>query len=313
MEPVSLPEVLLDCQNLSEAQARKLGITVIYPQFSHPCFVHCDRMRLKQTLANLLSNAIKYNKAGGTVEVYCFARTPSRLRICVQDTGQGLPPEQLAQLFQPFNRLGQQDDGVEGTGIGLVVCKRLVELMGGLIGVESTVGKGSVFWIEVATTLAPTLDLASAEFVTPLPALDLGAVPTSTLLCVEDNPANLMLVEQIMVRRPDIRMISASNGLRGVEVARAVRPDIILMDINLPGLNGFDALRRLAEDPATADIPVVAVSANAIPQDVAKGLAAGFFRYITKPIKVVEFLDTVDLALAFAKAKSSGTHKADPA
>ena len=312
LEQVSLPDILLDCQAMSEGQAKKHGITMIFSPFTRPCLVQVDRMRLQQILANLLSNAIKYNKAGGTVEVYCFAPIPSRLRICVQDTGPGLPPELLTQLFQPFNRLGQQGGGVEGTGIGLVVCKRLVELMGGSIGVESTVGKGSLFWIEVATALAPSLDPPSAVFDTPAPALSPDAGPTSTLLCVEDNPANLMLVQQIMVHRPNIRMLSASNGLRGIEMARAVRPDIILLDINLPDLNGYTVLRKLADDPATANIPVVAVSANAMSHDVAKGLAAGFFRYITKPIKVPELLDTVDMALAYAKTKSHGTDQAAP-
>jgi CheY-like chemotaxis protein len=228
------------------------------------------------------------------------------VRISVTDTGAGLTPEQIAQLFQPFNRLGQQARVEEGTGIGLVVCKRLIELMGGVIGVESTVGKGSVFWIELETTAQPQ----SCEYTARPSAFarseaDAGA-QVRTLLYVEDNPANLMLVEDLIARRPDIRLLSARDGNRGVEMAREFRPDVVLMDINLPGISGIEALRILAADPTTAHIPVVALSANAMPRDVAKGLEAGFFRYLTKPIKVNEFMDTLDVAFKFAQSASTG-------
>ncbi|WP_232834275.1 sensor histidine kinase, partial [Rhodoferax ferrireducens] len=200
---ISLPEVLLDCQAMIEPQAQKSGIHISFPQFDRPCFVSADRTRLKQVLVNLLSNAIKYNRAGGTIDVQFSADTPERLRISVQDTGEGLSADKLAQLFQPFNRLGQESSTEEGTGIGLVVSKRLVELMGGKISVQSTVGVGSVFWIE--------LDLADAhQLVTdgdePLALLQARAQPGAalrTLLYVEDNRANLQLVEQLIARRPD--------------------------------------------------------------------------------------------------------------
>ena len=229
--------------------------------------------------------------------------------VSVTDTGAGLTPEQLTQLFQPFNRLGQEATAEQGTGIGLVVCKRLIELMGGVIGVESTVGKGSVFWIELKLTTEPQLAAGSAR---PLPAVRtqvLADQEIATLLYVEDNPANLMLVEDLIARRPDIRLLSARDGDRGIEIARAARPDVILMDINLPGISGIAALRILANDPATAHIPVVALSANAIPRDIERGLQAGFFRYLTKPIKVAEFMDTLDVALKFAK---TNTARVDP-
>ena len=257
---------------------------------------------MKQILINLLSNAIKYNKTGGTVVVDCSASAPEHIRVGVTDTGAGLTPEQVTQLFQPFNRLGQEGSVEEGTGIGLVVCKRLVELMGGVIGVESTVAKGSLFWFELKATVEPQHAAVTAR---PGSATRLEAKPdrqTSTLLYVEDNPANLMLVEDLIARRPDIRLLSAMDGNRGIEIARAARPDVILMDINLPGISGIAALRILADDPATAHIPVIALSANAIPRDIEKGLQAGFFRYLTKPIKVAEFMDTLDVALKFAKA-----------
>jgi CheY-like chemotaxis protein len=302
LEPSSLPEVMRECQAMIEPQAQKRGISVVFPRFEVPIYVKADRTRVKQVLINLLSNAIKYNKAAGSVVVDCSASAPGRIRIGVTDTGAGLTPEQITQLFQPFNRLGQEANVEEGTGIGLVVCKRLVELMGGVIDAESTVGKGSVFWFELRETLEPQFAAVAAR---PGPTIPLKAEADRqayTLLYVEDNPANLMLVEDLMARRPDIRLLSARDGDRGIEIARAVRPDLILMDINLPGISGVTALRILADDPATTHIPVIALSANAIPRDIEKGLQAGFFRYLTKPIKVVEFMDTLDIALKFARA-----------
>ncbi len=296
-EPMSLTELLSDCQAMIEPQAQHDGIHVHFPALEGPWLVRADRTRTKQVLVNLLSNAIKYNRVGGQVDLRCSAMAAGRVRITVQDTGEGLSADKLAQLFQPFNRLGQEAGAQEGTGIGLVVSKRLVELMGGTIGVESTVGVGSLFWFELNG--AAELHMASDPIERPAAALTpaSGGTALHTLLCVEDNPANLILVERLIARRPDIQLLSARDGRLGVEMARAHRPDIILMDINLPGISGFTALRILAEDPATAHIPVIALSANAMPRDIEKGLEAGFFRYLTKPIKVIEFMDTLDLAL----------------
>jgi len=305
LEPISLAEVMHECQDMIEPQAQKRGISVAFPQLEIQYFVKADRTRVKQVLINLLSNAIKYNRVDGTVVVDCIASTAEHIRINVKDSGEGLAPEKLAQLFQPFNRLGQGANVEEGTGIGLVVSKRLVELMGGAIGVESTVGQGSVFWIELnltAETKTVTAGVGPAA-VTRAPVQ--ADTHLRTLLYVEDNPANLMLVEDLIARRPDIRLLSARDGNRGIEIARASRPDVILMDINLPGISGIKALRILAEDPATAHIPVIALSANAIPSDIAKGLEAGFFRYLTKPIRVNEFMDTLDIALKFAETESA--------
>jgi len=306
LEPTSLAEVMAECQAMIEPQGQKRGIKMTFPQFDLPCFVDADRTRLKQILINLLSNAIKYNQADGTVVVdaNCASSNPDRVRISVKDTGAGLPPDMLIQLFQPFNRLGQERSAEEGTGIGLVMSKRLVELMGGEIGVDSTVGNGSVFWFELnaATPLQLAVD-TDEPAANPNEPIQPGA-PLRTMLYVEDNPANLKLVEQLIARRPDMRLLSATDGTLGVQLARANQPEIILMDINLPGISGIEALKILLEDPATAHIPVVALSANAMPRDIEKGLQAGFFRYLTKPIKVTEFMQTIDLALDFARQEA---------
>jgi PAS domain S-box-containing protein len=297
LEPVSLAEVMHECEVMVEPQAQQRGISVTFAALELPTFVNTDRTRVKQILINLLSNAIKYNRPGGSVVVECSPSPPDSIRISIHDTGEGLAPEQLRQLFQPFNRLGRNVSAEEGTGIGLMVSKRLVEMMGGVIGVESTVGKGSVFWIELNLTTEPhAAGLSAAALKQP----HVGT-QTHTLLYVEDNPANLMLVEDIIARRPDIHMLSATDAIKGIAIARASLPDMILMDINLPGISGIDALRILAEDPLTAHIPVVALSANAMPCDVENGLSAGFYRYLTKPVKFKEFLETLDLTLKFAK------------
>jgi PAS domain S-box-containing protein len=309
LEPILLTEVLNECQDMIEPQAQKRGISVAFPQFDIPYVVQADRTRVKQVFINLLSNAIKYNKVGGSVVVDHVMSTPERIRICVRDSGEGLSAEKMTQLFQPFNRLGQEANGEEGTGIGLVTTKRLIELMGGSIGAESTVGSGSVFWIELNLSTEPQpargAAIYSAAADTPIQA---GA-RMCTLLYVEDNPANLMLIEDLISRRPDIRLLSARDGNRGVEIARASRPDVILMDINLPGISGIRALRILAEDPTTAHIPVIALSANAIPRDIELGLEAGFFRYLTKPIKVNEFMETLGLALEHAISRPGRGHQ----
>jgi CheY-like chemotaxis protein len=209
----------------------------------------------------------------------------------------------MEQLFQSFNRLGQEVRGEEGTGIGLVVSKRLVELMRGSIGVESTVGIGSVFWIELLLTTAPALAATDSDSTSVTPVQVPAAARQRTLLYVEDNPANMKLVEKLIAQRPDIHLLSAVNGTLGIEVARASRPEVILMDINLPGISGIEAMKILREDPGTAHIPIVALSANAMPRDIEKGMEAGFFRYLTKPIRVKEFMDTLNVALEFAEKR----------
>ena len=305
LEPVALTQVLHDCQTMAEPDAEKHRIEVIFRDIEAPYFVQADSTRLKQVLINLLSNAIKYNKPNGTVVVSCIEQSPERLRICVEDSGKGLSPEQIAQLFQPFNRLGQEHKAEQGTGIGLVMTKRLIELMGGEIGMESNLGEGSTFWIEI-----PRSSINSTVEQKPTPNLSKKLyaqhdAAIHRLLYVEDNPANLMLVEDIIARRADLQLFTAQDGISGIELARSTQPNIILMDINLPGISGINALKILQKDSLTAHIPVIALSANAIPTDIKNGLDAGFFRYLTKPIKIDEFLDTIDLAITFAAKNSA--------
>ena len=304
LEPVSLGEVMSECQAMMEPEAQQRGVTMTFPGFDKAAFVNADRTRLKQIVINLISNAIKYNKQQGTVVVECVTNNPERTRISVSDTGAGLSPEKLAQLFQPFNRLGQEAAGVAGTGIGLVVTKRLAELMEGALGVDSIAGKGSVFWCDLPASVAPRVVVEHPEAAAPDEAPASTAARMRTVLYVEDNPANMKLVEQLIARRPDIRLVTAVNGTLGIEAARTSQPTVILMDINLPGISGVEALKVLRRDPATSHIPVVALSANALPRDIQSSLEAGFFRYLTKPIKVKEFMDTLNAALALAEEAS---------
>ncbi len=300
-EPVSLVEIMLECRAMIEPQAKKRGIVMSFPQFDFPYVVSADRTRLKQVLINLLFNAVKYNRPNGTVAIECTIRPLNVIRVSIRDTGLGLAPEQLGQLFQPFNRLGQEAGVQEGTGIGLVVSKRLIDLMGGSIGADSEVDVGSVFWIELGLTTAPLLMTREAELAALSAPQALDGAPRDLVLHVEDNPANLELVEQIIAQRSDLKLLSAADGNLGVEFARTHQPRVIVMDINLPGISGIEAMRILRADPSTAHIPIIALSANAMPRDIKRGLEAGFFNYLTKPLKIGEFLHGLDAALAFAR------------
>ncbi len=305
-ETVSLIDVLSECRAMIEPLAQQRDIKLAFVPFDQAWVVHADRTRLKQALLNLLSNALKYNCEHGIIEVVCATNTTGQLRITIKDSGAGLHPEELGQLFQPFNRLGQETGSEEGTGIGLMVTQQLVELMGGKVGVDSTVGVGSEFWIELSQNVTPELELAAGNTMlkklVPQPHKN---TELHTLLYVEDNPANLLLVEQIIKERSDFTMLSAHDAKLGIALARTHQPDIILMDVNLPGISGSQALKILHEDPATAHIPVIAISANAMPSDIEKGLEIGFFRYLTKPIKVGELMNALDDALKSSKIRSS--------
>jgi signal transduction histidine kinase/CheY-like chemotaxis protein len=297
LEPVNLAEIMADCQAMIEPLGLQRKLMMTFPK--DPAYILlADRTRLKQILLNLLSNAIKYNRDSGILSVACTPGEGRRVRISIHDSGMGLDAEKLNALFQPFNRLGQESGVEEGTGIGLVVTKRLVELMRGTIGVTSTVGVGSVFWIELhAIDPVPSVDgIGRVE-----PPAQRAPLPQragmSTLLYIEDNPANLRLIEEIILLIPGLRLLSAPDAHLGLQLARAHLPDLILMDLHLPGMGGIEALKVLRADPATAAIPVIAVTASAMPRDIEAGIESGFASYVTKPIDIDQFTQAINSAL----------------
>ena len=253
--------------------------------------VRADHTRMKQVIINLLSNAVKYNVENGSITLTCSNTGNQNLRISVTDTGKGLTSEQSEHLFTAFNRLGAENTEIEGTGIGLVITKNIVELMGGSIGFESNIDAGSTFWFELPVGSNKFNNEDDANSFNDL-RLDLEVL--RTVLYIEDNPANLRLVTQLLSRLPNIHMWSAHEPKLGLELAAEHRPDLILLDINLPGMDGYEVLSILKQDNVMRDIPVIAISANAMPKDIEKGIDAGFVDYITKPIDITSFLIAID-------------------
>jgi signal transduction histidine kinase/CheY-like chemotaxis protein len=305
VESVVLKEVLAECQAMTEPMAARRQIRLLFPAAADVS-VRADRTRLKQVLLNLLSNAVKYNRDSGSIIVDCLLPEPDTVRISVQDTGVGMRPDQVQSLFQPFNRLGQEAGVQEGTGIGLVLTKRLVGLMGGSLGLTSTPGAGTVFWIDLKPGSGAVAE-ASRATAAPSAGIDTddAAPHACTVLCVEDNPASLRLIQSAMSARPDVRLLTAGDGSAGVAMARAHLPDVILMDNNMPVMSGRQAQAVLAGDPKTAAIPIIAISANAMPNVVSEARAAGFFRYLTKPIEIPELMDALDSALQAAASRKT--------
>jgi len=275
------------------AAQQGLSLAVAVPA---DCVVRADRLRLKQVLLNLLSNALKYNRPLGRVDVTAVtmdaatadadadADKPGRVRISVRDTGVGIRAEHLALLFQPFSRLETGPGGAEGTGIGLTISERLVQLMGGRLGVHSEPGVGSEFWIELpAATLAqsPTAGVPAARAGLAPPGM-----ASLQVLYVEDNPANLRLVEEILARHEGVALLTAPTASLGLELARAHLPDLLLLDIHLPDSDGYQVLAQLRADPATRGMQAVAVTAYAMPGDIRRALDAGFDAHLPKPIDI---------------------------
>ena len=296
LESVALLPLVTDCINLMQPMAENSGIELIEVIQSGNWQVSADPMRLRQVLLNLLSNAIKYNHKKGSVSV-TYLSNDDVVTIRVKDTGPGLTAEQQARLFVPFERLDADNTQVEGTGIGLALSKRLMELMNGKIGVDSTPGAGSTFWVSLP--LARNEAVVSGGVVVPEARLSESSTdqPMIYVLYIEDNPANLRLVERILAQRAEIRLLSASAPRLGLELAQAYRPAMILLDINLPEMDGFEVLRRLRDNPATRNIPVIGISANAMPQDIERARAAGFADYLTKPLQIDQFLSVVGRTL----------------
>src|SRR3989441_6562175 len=303
LEPVDMRTVLDEVRSLTRplAEERRVEVRAESPAASD-LYVLADRQRLKQVLLNLLSNAVKYNRAGGSIAVWCDTAPENRLRLNVRDTGLGIPPDKLGRLFTPFERLGAEATGVDGTGLGLALSKGLVDAMGGAIGVESTPGQGSIFWVELRRAEAPEADLEALDEV-EAPGL---RTRRGTVLYVEDNLSNLQLIERLLARRTGIKLLSAMQGRLGLELAREHRPGLILLDLNLPDVHGSEVLRRLREDANTRDIPVVVISADASPKQVERLRAAGARDYLTKPLDVRRFLAIVDELLATDLGTSDG-------
>jgi CheY-like chemotaxis protein len=253
-------------------------------------FVHADRQRLLQVLLNLLSNAVKYNHVGGRVTVSVDAVSPGLLRINVTDTGNGIRPEDIGRVFEPFDRLGAESTGVEGTGVGLTLSKYLVERMAGVLGVRSDLGVGTTFTVDLPPSDAPDVPALGVE---PRPD-EAVSVATLRVLHVEDNLANLELVEQVLTRSGVVELLAAMTGSLGLELAREHDPDLILLDLHLPDMHGTELLAALRAEPSTADIPVVVVTADATPSQIQRLRDSGVAAYLTKPIDIRELLRVVE-------------------
>ncbi len=292
IEPVHLGELVKETLNLVQPAAAACKVTL--PEFACNRYLLADSQRLKQVMLNLLSNAVKYNNTGGYVMLATEGRTGGTLRIKVSDTGRGISAVDLPKMFRPFERLGTATTDIEGLGLGLAISKHLVEMMGGAIGVESTLGQGSTFWFEL-----PLVESPVAQLQHPAAAReDSSAHRISNLLYIEDNLSNLKLVERIVARRPGMKVIAATRGELGLELARTHRPDLILLDLHLPDINGDKVLERLQTDPHTSAIPVVMISADATRAQIERMMAMGARHYLTKPLDVRQFLSVVDEMLA---------------
>lgn len=294
LEPVDPDDVLKECESLIRPLAQQRRINLILPA-AGGLMITADRVRLKQVLLNLLSNAVKYNRDGGSVDVQTEAAENNRLRIQVVDSGHGIAREQLPHLFEPFNRLGAEASGIEGTGVGLSITRKLVEKMDGLVGATSELDIGSCFWVELP--LAGSANTVALD--TTPPAEEAQTIQGHyRLLCIDDNPVNLKLMSRMLGRNSDYMLEAAHTPELGIELALSNPPDLVLLDINMPGMDGYKVLKLFQTSPRMRGVPVVAVTANAMPRDIERGLRAGFTAYISKPITDVEvFLRTVQDSL----------------
>ena len=290
LEPVCIAELVEEALSVVQPLSENFNIRLINQvTFNKNVYVLADRVRLKQVLLNLISNGIKYNRKEGSITLTTQPKEGSMLRIEVMDTGMGIPEDKLGQLFEPFNRLGAENGEIEGTGIGMAISKKLVEVMDGSIGVESTVGVGSKFYITLPVCQALPSMVKTENTPDKRNLKHEEKTYTFTLLYIEDNQANLKLVEDILTDYPEIKLFATTHAVIGIDIALAQKPNLILMDINLPDVDGIEALKRLRNFEETHDIPVIAISANAMKKDIDRAMAEGFKAYITKPIDIGKF------------------------
>jgi CheY-like chemotaxis protein len=292
---VAVADVVAETVSLIRPLADQHQVLLVNPPPSCASHVQGDRQRLKQILLNLLSNAVKYNRQGGRVELECGPGDDGRLRIQVVDTGPGIAAEAMGQLFVPFERLGNEQSGVEGAGLGLPLSRRLAEAMGGTLDVATELGQGSRFWVELPVAEGPIQRAERRQELDPQaqPPPEEPA-PTLTVLYIEDNLSNLQLVERVLNRRPGVRLISAMRPQLGLDLAAEHDPDLILLDLHLPDMPGQEVFRRLRAEPRTAAVPVVVLSADARPALVDQLLAQGVRAFLTKPLDVKELLELLD-------------------
>lgn len=298
VEDVQLKPLIDDLIPFIQTQIQTLNLQVeeCYPANVSSLFIRADHIKLKQVLLNLLSNAAKYNKPDGMIKIIVSSTYKSSLRIAIQDTGYGIDETLQRRLFEPFDRLDKDNSGIEGTGIGLVISRELVKLMNGRFGFESEQGKGSTFWIELQRSKVSNGSHISSKH-NEVDGVEDGIEGHIKILCIEDNPTNLNLIKRVFANYSQFELLSASDAETGLELARQNEPEIILMDINLPGMNGFEALEVLKRSAITRNIKTIALSANAMPQDIDKGLEAGFDYYLTKPVNFELLIDTINRAM----------------
>ncbi len=297
LEPLAIQRIVDDCISLTKPLADKREITINVKYGPEGLWLKADRTRFKQALLNLMSNGIKYNRDGGTLTLTIAKSDDEKMvTISVTDTGNGMGPAQQAKLFQPFERLGQDATATEGTGIGLVITKELIHLMGGEIGVESTAGEGSTFWFELplAEAVAATTESGGEELVarSAMPADE--SMHHTTVLYIDDNSVNLKLVEKFLQKRADVSLYTAQQPRKGLAMAAEILPDLILLDINMPEMDGYQVLEQLLVNTQTCHIPVVGLSANAMPSDIERATNAGFSDYLTKPLKIKELFAAIE-------------------
>ncbi len=301
---VLLAGVLQDALPWVATLAADSGVQVVAEDMPPDAAVLADRRRLGQVLINLLTNGIKYNQPGGRV---WLDLRPARLadraawELTVHDDGRGLSPEQLQHLFEPFNRLGAEREGIPGTGIGLSIAQQLVAGMGGELSVDSQLGEGSRFAVRLLAAgvqppaAAPVAAAAPNDSSEPMAAaVPSGFAPTLRVLYIEDNPVNEMLVREMLSLRPGIVLDSAPDGGSGIQQALTSTPDLVLLDLQLPDMGGIEVMKRLRPEPSLSNCRFVALSANAMPEDVSQALAAGFNEYWTKPLNLQQFLADMD-------------------